>query len=39
MCDTVKSIDDVCKVVIATRGLAGLSDLPTLAIKACPRMN
>jgi len=38
MCYTVKSIDDVRKLVIATRGLAGLSDLPTLVIKACPRM-
>jgi signal transduction histidine kinase len=35
MCYTVKSIDDVRKLVIATRGLSGLSDLPTLVTKAC----
>jgi signal transduction histidine kinase len=38
MCYTVKSIDDVRNLVIATRGLAGLSDLPSLVTKACRRM-
>lgn len=38
MCYTVKSIDDVRKLVIATRGLAGLSDVPSLIAKACRRM-
>ncbi|HEY1969479.1 MAG TPA: histidine kinase [Pseudonocardia sp.] len=38
MCYTVKSIDDVRKLVIATRGLSGLSDVPSLISKACRRM-
>lgn len=38
MCYTVKSIDDVRRLVIATRGLSGLSDVPTLIDKACRRM-
>ncbi|MDT5241240.1 MAG: hypothetical protein QOD97_3438 [Mycobacterium sp.] len=39
MCYTVKSIDDVRALVMATRGLSGLSDLPTLVSKACKRMH
>src|SRR3979490_2746856 len=38
MCYTVKSIDDVRNLVLATRGLSGLSDLPALVTKACRRM-
>lgn len=39
MCYTVKSIDDVRNLVLATRGLSGLSDLPGLVSKACKRMH
>jgi LuxR family transcriptional regulator, regulator of acetate metabolism len=38
MCYTVKSIDDVRNLVVATRGLSGLSDVPSLITKACRRM-
>lgn len=38
MCYTVKSIDDVRRLVVATRGLSGLSDVPSLVTKACRRM-
>ena len=38
MCYTVRSIDDVRNLVIATRGLSGLCDLPALVTKACGRM-
>lgn len=38
MCYTVKSIDDVRSLVVAARGLSGLSDVPTLITKACRRM-
>jgi signal transduction histidine kinase len=38
MCYTVKSIDDVRALVVATRGLSGLADVPTLVSKACRRM-
>jgi LuxR family transcriptional regulator, regulator of acetate metabolism len=38
MCYTVKSIDDVRRLVVATRGLSGLSDVPSLIAKACRRM-
>lgn len=38
MCYTVKSIDDVRHLVVATRGLAGLSDLPSLVTRACTRL-
>ncbi|MBW0090232.1 GAF domain-containing protein [Pseudonocardia sp. KRD-184] len=38
MCYTVKSIDDVRSLVVATRGLSGLSDVPSLIAKACRRM-
>jgi signal transduction histidine kinase len=38
MCFTVKSIDDVRSLVMATRGLSGLSDLPALVTKGCKRM-
>lgn len=38
MCYTVKSIDDVRSLVVATRGLSGLSDVPSLITKACRRM-
>src|SRR4030088_1731842 len=38
MCYTVKSIDDVRNLVIATRGLSGLSALHALVNKACRRM-
>jgi signal transduction histidine kinase len=39
MCYTVKSIDDVRNLVLATRGLFGLADLPGLVSKACRRMH
>ena len=39
MCYTVKSIDDVRSLVVATRGLSGLTDLRTLSAKACRRMH
>jgi len=39
MCYTVKSIDDVRNLVLASRGLSGLSDLPGLVSKACRRMH
>lgn len=39
MCYTVKSIDDVRNLVLATRGLSGLADLPGLVSKACRRMH
>lgn len=35
MCYTVKSIDDVRNLVLATRGLSGVTDLPGLVSKAC----
>jgi signal transduction histidine kinase len=38
MCYTVKSIDDVRSLVVATRGLSGLSDLSALVTKGCKRM-
>jgi len=38
MCYTVKSIEDVRRLVVATRGLSGLADEPTLLTRACPRM-
>ncbi|OLT16144.1 hypothetical protein BJF78_14690 [Pseudonocardia sp. CNS-139] len=38
MCFTVKSIDDVRWLVVATRGLSGLSDVPLSITKACRRM-
>jgi signal transduction histidine kinase len=38
MCYTVRSIDDVRSLVVATRGLSGLSDVPSLITKACRRM-
>lgn len=38
MCYSVKSIDDVRRLVVATRGLAGLSDAPALITRACRRM-
>lgn len=38
MCHTVKSIDDVRRLVVATRGLSGLSDVPSLISKACRRL-
>ncbi|MET0897948.1 MAG: histidine kinase [Mycobacterium sp.] len=39
MCYTVKSIDDVRSLVVATRGLSGLTDIGVLAAKACRRMH
>lgn len=39
MCYTVKSIDDVRSLVVATRGLSGLTDLGVLAAKASRRMH
>ncbi|CAN5380568.1 hypothetical protein BH10ACT9_BH10ACT9_41430 [soil metagenome] len=39
MCYTVKSIDDVRGLVVATRGLSGLTDLGVLTAKACRRMH
>jgi signal transduction histidine kinase len=39
MCYTVESIDDVRNLVLATRGLSGLADLPGLLAKACKRMH
>jgi nitrate/nitrite-specific signal transduction histidine kinase len=39
MCYTVESIDDVRNLVVATRGLSGLADLPGLLTKACRRMH
>ena len=39
MCYTVQSIDDVRNLVVATRGLSGLADLPGLVTKACKRMH
>jgi signal transduction histidine kinase len=39
MCYTVQSIDDVRNLVVATRGLSGLGDLPALLAKSCRRMH
>jgi signal transduction histidine kinase len=39
MCYTVKSIDDVRNLVLATRGLSGLADLSGLVSKACRRVH
>lgn len=38
MCYTVKSIEDVRRLVVATRGLSVLSDGSTLLTRACRRM-
>lgn len=38
MCYTVKSIEDVRRLVLATRGLSGLANGPTLVTRACRRM-
>jgi LuxR family transcriptional regulator, regulator of acetate metabolism len=38
MCYSVKSIEDVRRLVIATRGLPGLSGSPSLVATACRRM-
>lgn len=39
MCYTVKSIEDVRRLVVATRGLSALSDGATLLARACRRMS
>ncbi|MEJ2865601.1 GAF domain-containing sensor histidine kinase [Actinomycetospora flava] len=38
MCYSVKSIEDVRRLVVATRGLAGLSGTPALIATACRRL-
>ncbi|WP_328306300.1 GAF domain-containing sensor histidine kinase [Actinomycetospora sp. NBC_00405] len=38
MCYTVKSIEDVRRLVVATRGLAGHSGTPSLVATACRRL-
>lgn len=38
MCYTVKSIDDVRRLIVAARGLSALTDTSSLVVKACRRM-